>query len=221
MAKTKPFERHAEAYEQWFERNAERYASELEAVRRLMPGDGTGALEVGVGSGRFAAPLGIRRGVEPSRAMARRAVERGIRVCAGVAERLPFLDERFGLVLMVTTICFVDDLPRSLREARRVLKPGGRVLLGFVDRESGLGRRYERRRAESRFYREATFYSATEVRSRLEEAGFVLAGSAQTLMPGEPSATVRDGFGEGAFVVLEGRKDPQRDVNQGSRHEGS
>jgi hypothetical protein len=59
MAKIEPFEEHAQQYEDWFERNRFAYESELRAVKTLLPEGGNG-MEVGVGSGRFAAPLGIR-----------------------------------------------------------------------------------------------------------------------------------------------------------------
>src|SRR6202011_4339241 len=63
--------------------------SELRAVRGLLPKDGVG-MEIGVGSGRFAAPLGIRYGVDPSVKMRTLAQARGIEAVEGVAEKLPY-----------------------------------------------------------------------------------------------------------------------------------
>ena len=54
-------------------------------------------LEVGVGTGRFAAPLGIHIGLEPSPAMAKLARARGVEVHSGVGENLPYEDDRFNL----------------------------------------------------------------------------------------------------------------------------
>src|SRR5512138_1468145 len=59
------FNNNVERYEAWFTENPFAYVSELHAVRALLP-QGSG-LEIGVGTGRFAAPLGIRKGIEPSR----------------------------------------------------------------------------------------------------------------------------------------------------------
>ena len=69
----------------------------------------------------------------------------------GTAEVLPFRDGRFDTVLFVTTICFVDDVKLALREAYRVLKGGGHVVIGFVDGESPLGKLYREKRKQSRF----------------------------------------------------------------------
>lgn len=208
MAKVQAFEEHADAYEAWFETHRAAYESELAAVRRLYsPGKN---VEIGVGTGRFAGPLGVSYGVDPSGAMIRLSSLRGIRVARAAAERLPFRPETFDGCLFVTTLCFVDDVGRSLQEAHRVLKPGGAILVGFVDRESPIGLEYERRRARSAFYRDATFYSAPEVMRRLEEAGFENEACVQTLF-GPPDEVAQPepaetGFGRGSFVVVRARK---------------
>ncbi|WP_201353167.1 class I SAM-dependent methyltransferase [Hydrogenimonas urashimensis] len=202
------FEKYAEDYEKWFERHGRLYRAELEAVRSLMPPFQKG-VEIGVGSGRFAAPLGIQTGVEPSSRMAEIARRRGVDVIVGVAEKLPFDDGSFDMALMVTTICFVDDPPKSLREIWRILKPGGYIVVGFVDRKSELGKFYERNREKSRFYKEATFFSAEEVLVLLREAGFSDCEIRQTLFGPDldhMQTGVKPGYGEGAFVVIRCRK---------------
>ena len=65
MAKTEPFDRNYHRYDRWFEENEALYESEIGAVKELLSGQGYG-IEIGVGTGRFAKPLGIRVGVEPS-----------------------------------------------------------------------------------------------------------------------------------------------------------
>jgi SAM-dependent methyltransferase len=202
MPNTEAFDKYGDRYDAWFEKNHEIYQAELEAIRGLLPHGCVHDLEVGVGSGKFAVPLGIETGVEPARKMAVKAAAQGVRVCGGVAENLPFPDARFELVLMVTTICFVDDVRASFREAFRVLRPGGVIVLGFVDRESALGKTYLEKREKSVFYREAAFYSVPEVRRCLEEAGFAGFVFSQTLLPGESPRIIRDGFGRGGFVVV-------------------
>lgn len=134
MVKTEAFEKNVDRYEQWFHEHSLAYVSELKAVQALLPKSGEG-LEVGVGTGRFAAPLKIMHGVEPAAAMAAFARRRGVEVTEGTAEKLPFGDGRFDYVLMVTLLCFLDDPAAALKEARRVLKPGGVLLVGLIDRD--------------------------------------------------------------------------------------
>ena len=210
MARNRPFDEHGDRYEAWFERHSAAYESELQAIRDMLP-SGRG-LEVGVGSGRFAGPLGIGWGVEPSERMRCLARQRGVDAVEGIAERLPYPDQSFDVVLMVTTICFVDDLPGALAEAHRVLRPGGTLVIGFVDRDSPLGRDYEAHRADNVFYRDATFYSAGEVAEQLALAGFAQLGFRQTIFtPLQEVVSVqpsRPGSGVGSFVVVRGQRNP-------------
>jgi SAM-dependent methyltransferase len=141
MSKVAPFEAHHQRYEAWFEKHEAAYISELLALRPFVPWDGRG-IEIGVGSARFAAPLGVQVGVDPSPAMLVHAAARGISVVEGTAENLPFVAASFDFALVVTTLCFVDSPVRMLEEARRVLKPGGRLVIGFIDRDSDLGQDY-------------------------------------------------------------------------------
>jgi SAM-dependent methyltransferase len=203
-----PFLAHHRRYDDWFVRHQAAYLSELLAVRALLPYQGNG-LEIGVGTGRFAAPLGVTFGIDPAIPTLIYARERGVRVASGIAEALPFADAQFGYALLVTTICFVSNIETTLTEARRVLRPGGYLVIGFIDRESVLGREYLEHQAENAFYRKATFYSAAEVDALMEKTGFEERTWLQTLS--RPLAQIKSiepvepGTGQGAFVVVRAR----------------
>ncbi|WP_135823801.1 class I SAM-dependent methyltransferase [Halorussus ruber] len=205
MPKVEPFEEHADRYEEWFEQNEYAYESELAALRRLLPSSGYG-VEIGVGSGRFAAPLDVEVGVDPSGAMLAYASERGIDAVEGVAEALPLKDDAFDVALIVTTICFVDDIPETLAEADRVLGPDGTLVVGFIDKDSQLGRVYQEMQDENPFYRDAVFVSTDELVDELETAGFTDFEFAQTIYDELPEIDerepVRSGYGDGSFVVI-------------------
>jgi len=207
MARIAPFENYSDDYDRWFIDNSSVYAMELEAVREFIPDEKRG-LDVGVGTGKFAIPFGIKTGVDPSSEMAVKSKNSGIDVSLAVAEALPFKDDVFDFILMVTSVCFFDDVSAAFNEAWRVLKRGGSIIIGFVDSESELGKRYIEKKERSRFYRDATFYSVPELTGYLENSGFSDFEFNQTVfMDEQPSgAKVRKGYGEGSFVVIKGVK---------------
>jgi ubiquinone/menaquinone biosynthesis C-methylase UbiE len=103
-------------------------------------------LEIGVGAGlnlpRYGTAASHICALDPSAALLGRAAARADRapcpvaLLRGVAERLPFARSSFDTVVMTWTLCSIPDPMAALREMRRVLKPGGRLL--FV--EHGLSR---------------------------------------------------------------------------------
>jgi len=134
------------------------------------------------------------------------ALERGISCVQAIAEALSFKDGVLDYALVVTTICFVDDPKAILTETHRVLKPGAALVVGFIDRSSALGRHYLAHQDESVFYREATFYTASEVGKLLRDTGFfdhawgqVLSKPLNDIQELEP---IRAGLGQGGFVLV-------------------
>ncbi|MEM4652077.1 MAG: methyltransferase domain-containing protein, partial [Pyrobaculum sp.] len=103
-------------YDAWYVKHPSLYESELLAAARL---GYRGGMEVGVGTGRFAAPLGLKAGVDPAREMLRLA-PRELDLVEGVGEMLPLRRRAFPCALLVVTLCFVQDPAAVLREAMRV-----------------------------------------------------------------------------------------------------
>ena len=111
----------------------------LRAFReRLLAGASGDVLEIGGGTGLNLSCYGpaVRSLTitEPEPAMLRR-LERAVsahhssaRVLRAPAEDLPFEDDSFDVAVSTLVLCGVDDQPRALRELRRVLRPGGRLL---------------------------------------------------------------------------------------------
>ena len=205
MPTSEPFETHTERYEGWFDEHPDVYRSELEALGRLVPMDGYG-LEIGVGSARFAAPLGIDVGVDPAGEMLEYARDRGISVVRGVAEALPFKTGAFDTALLVTTICFVDDIPETLSEAERVLGADGSLVIGFIDKNSPVGEIYQETKEQNPFYRDATFVSTEDVLDALDAAGFTDFEFVQTIYQWieeiDGPEPVEEGYGDGSFVGI-------------------
>lgn len=202
------FDKNWEKYEDWFEKHKDIYFSELKALKKVMP-EGFG-LEVGVGSGRFAQPLGAKIGIDPSKNMLKLANERGIQGIQGAGENLPFKNSIFDFVLIVVTLCFVEDPIYVLNEASRVLKKGGGLIIGDINKDSQLGRLYEAKRKKSDFYRAAVFYSSNEIIEMFDRVGIRYLESYQTLMLPSTTPEILEepekGLGKGGFVVIVGVK---------------
>lgn len=203
------FNEHYSDYDQWFSENSEAYKNEIEAVRDFIPLNSKG-IEIGVGTGRFAEPLGVKTGVEPSINMAALAKNRGINVIKAVAESVPFKDNIFDFALFVTAICFFDNVDKAMNEAFRIIKPNGTIIAAIIDASSPIGKQYQVNKNESTFYKDATFYSTETITDFLTKAGFENFDYNQALFNEKSSDGVfKKGYGEGSFVVIKATK-PER-----------
>jgi len=204
-----PFEKYFLRYEQWFIDNPNVYKSELLAIKSLLP-KRKKSIEIGVGSGKFAEPLGIMVGIEPSNKMRQLSLKRGIDVIDAIGEFLPIRKEKFELVLMVTTICFLDDIKIAFGEVYNILTSKGSFIIGFIDRNSPIGIKYQFQKKENIFYNIANFYSVAEVISYLKIANFTKFEFSQTIFRPLPEIKdiepIKPNYGEGSFVVIKAEK---------------
>jgi ubiquinone/menaquinone biosynthesis C-methylase UbiE len=136
-------ERVARDYEAWYEQGFGRFASRQEEallyqLLQHFPG-ASSLLEVGCGTGHFTrwfATLGFQvTGLDASPAMLEQArLRNGTNYLLGDAQALPFENQRFDLVALITTLEFVADPVQAVREAMRVTRQG--LLLGVLNRQS-------------------------------------------------------------------------------------
>ena len=169
--KSNPFDIFTEEYEDWFKKNEIIFQSELLALKQVVP-TGKEGIEIGIGSGIFAKKLGIKFGIDPSENMLNYARQRYLKVVNGIAENLPYPDKRFDFAVFITSICFIDNPLKALKEAYRIIKNNGDLIIAFIERESSLGQILESEKKESTFYKNAKFYSANEIISLIESTGF-------------------------------------------------
>lgn len=205
------FNEKAEEYDRWYreEPGSLIFESEAKAIEALAL-EGFG-VEVGVGTGVFSSRLGVPLGLDPALRMIKIAEGRGIDVVQGVGEFLPIKSNCLDYVLFAFTICFLRNLRASLREAWRVLRPRGNIIIGFISRESEWGKLYSKRKAEGhRFYKHAKFYTTGEVEEALERGGFKITKRVATLSQGPEAVTMIEepssDVGQHGFVCMKGIK---------------
>ena len=176
-------------YEAWYQtaRGSWIAGREFDLMMPLLgPSAGATLLDVGCGTGHFSrrfATAGLRvAGLDPDPAMLdhARGLGGGVSYLTGTGTELSFGDNAYDYVTAVTSLCFIADPERALREMWRVARRA--VLLGLLNRRSLLYRQKRDRGA----YRGARWDTPVEVRRwalALEPAARITTRSA-IFMPG-------------------------------------
>jgi ubiquinone biosynthesis O-methyltransferase len=175
-----------EAYARWRESEVGDITEKLE--RRLIlelvdAVDGCKVLDVGCGDGELTLDLAMRgarvAGIDASAAMIEaakhRAQKRNVEAAFQVAraEQLPFLAGQFDVATAITILCFVENASAVFREVGRVLRPGGRFVIGELGKWSTwAAARRTRAWLGSPLWRRGRFRTAGELRHLAESAGF-------------------------------------------------
>jgi SAM-dependent methyltransferase len=177
-----------ESYAGWRSSQLGRIIDELEerlVLKLLAPVDHLHVLDVGCGDGALASTLFRREAwvtgldADPRMLAAARARAEAASVTLdlvrGHAEALPFPDEKFDRVVAVTVLCFVREVDSAIAEMARVLKPGGRLVVGELGRWSlwAAIRRFRGWLGAST-WRAARFRTAEELRGLLQGHGLVV-----------------------------------------------
>jgi len=167
------------------------------AMRQSLLADAVGSvLEIGAGTGlnlsHYDGKLDSLVVTEPEPAMLRRLQQKAreqaplAKVLRAPAEDLPFDDDTFDTVVSTLVLCGVDDQQRALREARRVLRPGGRLL--FIEHvrsdDPALARFQDRMNWLNRLLVDCDCNRPTL--TTIEAAGFTVSRLERTTLPKAP-----------------------------------
>jgi demethylmenaquinone methyltransferase/2-methoxy-6-polyprenyl-1,4-benzoquinol methylase len=140
-------------------------------------------------------------GVDPSAGMLREARKAPAGpIVFGRAESLPFRDEMFDMLSMGFALRHVPSLEVAFREYRRVLKPGGRILLLEVSRPPSPARR-----AILRIYLQRILPFMTRLSTRSQPAQLLMKFYWDTIDQCVPPETILEVLRQVGFTFVERR----------------
>jgi SAM-dependent methyltransferase len=212
------FEISTEKYDAWYDSEDGRplYECELLCLKPFIEDETSPILEIGVGTGRFAEHFPGVIGVDPAFNALKYAQKRGVDVVQAIGEQLPFRDETFSSIMLIVTLCFVQNPIDVLREGKRVLKRNGSIVIGLVPEDSPWGAFYEEKKRQGHpFYSSARFYSFQDVEGMLQNGGLKITRIRSTLFqrPEEPRRIenpVEEYMKEAGFLCIEVKKKTKR-----------
>ncbi|GAA0892799.1 class I SAM-dependent methyltransferase [Fulvivirga kasyanovii] len=201
-----PFDAIAQEYDRWFDDHKNTFLSDVEAIKFFLPNSGKG-LDIGAGTGRFAAELGIQYGIEPSKNMAQIAKRRGIDISIGKAENMPYPDEAFDFAILIAVDHFILEPEKAYREIFRVLAKEGKLLVGTLHKDGEVAQK-RMNMDDPGTNKNVCFRTVEETVKQLKKAGFSGFKTCQTLLTVHPDKAEKPtpGHDKGSFVVIEALK---------------
>ncbi len=200
------FDKYYKEYDEWYTKNRNIYMSEIECVKKAIPETGKG-VEIGVGTGRFASKLNIRLGIDPSFQMLKIAAQRNVLPVRALGEYIPFKSNSIDFAVVLFTLAFVKNINKVFSEINRIVKKGGYIICGIIDKDSFLGEFYMQT-LNSKFYSECRFLSTLELVDICKNNNILITEIYQTLFKIPTLITdkepVKVGFGDGGYVVTKG-----------------
>ncbi len=225
------FDKYASEYDAWFIENSSVLLSEVKLVARTLEGTTGDILSVGCGSGLFEKILSeqyninITKGLEPAAGMAEIATKRGMEVEVTTVEQADLGVECYDTILFNGCPCYITDLKMAFKKAHAALRPGGKIIVIDVPKESSYGTLYNLALAVGSWdhpllqgvapklpypielVKQASWRTTAEKIALLEECSFGSLSYAQTLTrhplysdnaPEEPT----EGYDRGDYVAI-------------------
>ena len=133
-------------------------------------------LELGCGTGHWSDYFSKKgfnvTGIDISDTMLNVAKNKKINVKFKIADsqNIPFNDESFQIISSITMLEFVDNQDKVIKEIYRVLKKGGWLILGCLNKNSIIGKNKE----NDETFKNANFLTISNIKSKLEKFEILL-----------------------------------------------
>ena len=165
------FNKYAHRYDSWYFKNYITAINELKVIKSLV--ENVKTIDIGCGTGWFTSQLNTYCiGIDPSIEMIKIAKSREIDVICSIGEKLPIKENSVNQVLVIVTLCFVDNPELILQECYRILKRNGKLIICVIPKDSKWGEHYISKRKDSPFYEIAHFLTRNEVKELTRRVGF-------------------------------------------------
>jgi len=178
------FDSEAENYDSWYETEPGKLVLGIESdvvFEMLNPQKGEKIIDIGCGTGVFSISLakkGCRvTGIDVSEKMLEKGrlnaekFNEDIDFTAADASMLPFKDNTFDSAVSVTAFEFMNDINKSFSEILRVVKKGGRIVIGTINKKSSWGYFYESEALQKKSVFRAAGFLDRAVMDGLHRAG--------------------------------------------------